>query len=180
MANYFNVHADPTARISPKASILGDVTIGSEATIFGGAYIRGDMAPVRIGANSNVQECVAIHVDADYPCTVGDNVTIGHGAVVHGCTIADNCLVGMGSVVMNGAVIGEGCLIAAGALVSQGKEYLPRTLIMGVPARAVRTISEEEYQTVVLKGAHEYLEVGREMVEQGAMFNPGPDFRGQA
>ena len=115
MANYFNVHADPTARISPKASILGDVTIGSEATIFGGAYIRGDMAPVRIGANSNVQECVAIHVDTDYPCTVGDNVTIGHGAIVHGCTIADNCLVGMGSVVMNGAVIGEGCLIAAGA-----------------------------------------------------------------
>ena len=157
MANYFNVHADPTARISPKASILGDVTIGSETTIFGGAYIRGDMAPVRIGANSNVQECVAIHVDTDYPCTVGDNVTIGHGAV-----------------------IGEGCLIAAGALVSQGKEYPPRTLIMGVPARAVRTISEEEYQTVVLKGAREYLEVGREMVEQGAMFNPGPDFRGQA
>ena len=80
MANYFDVKADPTARISPKASILGDVTIGPDTTVFGGAYIRGDMAPVRIGTNSNVQECAVIHVDTDFPCTVGDNVTIGHGA----------------------------------------------------------------------------------------------------
>ncbi len=180
MANYFDVKADPTARISPKASILGDVAIGPDTTVFGGAYIRGDMAPVRIGTNSNVQECAVIHVDIDFPCTVGDNVTIGHGAIVHGCTIGDNCLLGMGSVVMNGAVLGEGCLVAAGALVSQGKVYPPRTLIMGVPGRAVRTIPDDEYEAVVLKGAREYYEVGREMVEQGAMFNPGPDFKGQA
>lgn len=179
MANYFDVKADPTARISPKASILGDVTIGPDATVFGGAYIRGDMAPVRIGTNSNVQECAVIHVDTDFPCTVGDNVTIGHGAIVHGCTIGDDCLLGMGSVVMNGAVLGEGCLVAAGALVSQGKVYPPRTLIMGVPGRAVRTIPDDEYEAVVLKGAREYHEVGREMVEQGAMFHPGPEFKGQ-
>lgn len=180
MANYFDVKADSSARISPKASILGDVTLGADVTVFAGAHIRGDMAPVSIGQCSNVQECAVIHVDTDYPCVIGGDVTIGHGAIVHGCTIGDGCLLGMGSVVMNGAVLGEGCLVAAGALVSQGKTYPPRTLIMGVPGRAVRSVDDEEYQAVVLKGAREYLVVGEEMVEQGAMFNPGPDFHGQA
>lgn len=180
MAQYFDVKADPAARISPRASILGDVTIGADTTVFAGACLRGDMAPIVIGRGSNVQECAVFHVDTDCPCVVGDGVTVGHGAIVHGCTIDDNCMVGMGSVIMNGAHLGEGCLVAAGALVSQGKEFAPHTLIMGVPGRAVRTISEEQYEGYVLKGAQEYLEVGREMLEQGALFSPGPDWHGQA
>ena len=180
MSNYFNVKADPSSRISPKASILGDVTLGADVTVFAGACIRGDMAPITIGQGSNVQECAVFHVDNGMPCTVGSNVTVGHGAVIHGCTIEDNCLVGMGSIIMNGAVIGEGCLVAAGALVSQNKVYPPRTLIMGVPAKVVRQIPDDQYEGYILRAAQEYVEVGAEMLEQGVLFNPGPEFKGQA
>jgi carbonic anhydrase/acetyltransferase-like protein (isoleucine patch superfamily) len=179
MSTYFNVKASDSAAISPKAGIVGDVTIGDECTIFAGAEIRGDSSPVVMGARTNVQENAVIHVDYNFPCTIGNDVTIGHGAIVHGCTLDDLVMVGMGAIVMNGAHIGSESLIGAGALVTQGKEFPPRSLLMGSPARLVRTLSDDEVQNLIVNGANHYVETGKAMVDEGVMFNPAPNFNGQ-
>jgi carbonic anhydrase/acetyltransferase-like protein (isoleucine patch superfamily) len=126
--------------IAPTAVLVGDVTVGPEAGIWFGVVARGDIETISIGARTNVQENCVLHTDTGFPLTIGDNVTIGHSAIVHGCTIGDNSLIGMGATVLNGAVIGKNCLIGANALVTEGKVIPDNSLVMGAPAKVVREI----------------------------------------
>jgi carbonic anhydrase/acetyltransferase-like protein (isoleucine patch superfamily) len=130
-----------TAYVAPTATIIGDVEISAGASIWFGAVVRGDMAPIRIGAGTNIQDNCTIHVDADTPATIGSGVTIGHNAVVHGCTIEDDCLIGMGSQVLNNARIESGSIIAAGAVVTQASRIGPGVLVAGAPAVVKKTLS---------------------------------------
>lgn len=126
--------------IAPTAVLVGDVHVGPEAGIWFGVVARGDIEPITIGARTNVQENCVLHTDKGFPLSIGDNVTIGHGAIVHGCTIGENSLIGMGATVLNGAVIGKNCLIGANALVTEGKVIPDNSLVMGAPAKVVREI----------------------------------------
>lgn len=136
------VLADPVW-IAPSADVIGDAQLGAGVSVWFGAVIRADNTPIRIGANTNVQEGAMLHSDPGAPLTIGAGVTVGHHAICHGCTIGDNVLVGMGATVLNNAVIGDDCLIGAGALVTEGKYFPPGSLIVGVPAKAVRLLSAE-------------------------------------
>lgn len=177
MTNYRSVAADPTACISPSAGIIGSVKIGPHASIFAGAQLRGDNdGTITIGEDSNIQELACIHVAPGCNTVIGKRVSIGHGAIVHGATIEDDTLIGMGSIILNGAVITSGCLVAAGALVTGGKTFPNNSLIMGSPAKAVRTLTDEEVESMVKANACSYLEVSKEMAEQGMLIHPGPDF----
>jgi len=128
--------------VAPDATVIGNVEIGSDVSIWFGVVIRGDNEPIKIGEGTNVQEHTVMHSDVGFPLTVGNGCTIGHRAMLHGCTIGDNSLVGMGAIVLNGARIGRNSLVGAGALVTEGKEFPDNSLIVGVPARAVRTLDE--------------------------------------
>jgi carbonic anhydrase/acetyltransferase-like protein (isoleucine patch superfamily) len=142
-----------SAWIAPSADLIGDVVLGAEASVWFGAVIRGDNTSITIGARTNVQEGAVMHSDAGVPLTIGADVTIGHQAMLHGCTIGDGVLVGMGATVLNGAVIGEGCLIGAGALVTEGKIFPPRSLIVGAPAKAIRTLDEATVERLRMSAA---------------------------
>lgn len=128
--------------IAPTASVIGDVAISQDCGIWFGATLRGDNERITIGARSNIQEGSTLHTDMGFPLTIGEDCTIGHNAILHGCTIGDGSLVGMGAIVLNGARIGSGCLIGAGALVTEGKQFPDGSLIVGSPAKAVRTLDE--------------------------------------
>lgn len=130
------------AFIAPNATLIGDVTIEAEASVWFGAVLRGDDAPIRVGARSNVQDNAVLHADPGFPTTVGAGVTIGHGAIVHGATVGDGALIGMGATVLNGARVGSESVVGANALVGEGKEFAPRTLLVGVPARPVRELDD--------------------------------------
>ena len=172
---YHRVKAHPTARISPAASLVGDVTLGRDVTVFAGAHLRGDLEPVVVGDESNLQEGVLVHVSSGDAAIIGRHCTVGHGAIIHGCEIGDNVLVGMGAIVMSGAKIGDECVVAAGALVPEHREFTPRSLIMGMPARVSRTLSDEEVALMCTEAGDEYVEVGAEMLAQGALEHPAPD-----
>lgn len=133
---------DPTAFIAPTASVIGDVSLGADVGVYFGAVIRADSATITIGAGSNVQDNVTLHVDPDYPVVVGNGVTIGHNAVVHGATVEDDCLIGMGARVLNGARIGAGSLVAAGAVVLPGTVIPPGSLVAGLPGKVRREMSD--------------------------------------
>jgi carbonic anhydrase/acetyltransferase-like protein (isoleucine patch superfamily) len=133
-----------TAWIAPTAVLAGSVRIGEGASVWYGAVLRADNEPITIGARSNVQDNCAFHVDRGKPVVLGEGVSVGHGAVVHGATIGDHVLVGMSATVMNGAVIGDETLIAAGALVTEGMVVPPRSLVAGVPAKVRRELSDDE------------------------------------
>ena len=128
--------------VAPDAAVVGDVRIGRDVGIWFGVVIRGDREAIAIGAGSNVQEHTVMHTDPGFPLTVGEGCTIGHRAILHGCTVGDNSLIGMGAVVLNGARIGRNCLVGAGALVTEGKEFPDNSLIVGSPAKVVRTLDE--------------------------------------
>ncbi|WP_237476793.1 gamma carbonic anhydrase family protein [Lichenibacterium dinghuense] len=128
--------------VAPGAHVVGDVTLGEDVGVWFNASIRGDRAPIRIGARSNVQEGAVLHADPGFPLTIGEGVTVGHRAIVHGCTVGDNSLIGMGAIVLNGARIGANCLVGAGALVTENKSFPDGSLIVGSPARAVRQLDE--------------------------------------
>jgi len=138
----------PTCWVAPGAVVVGDVEVGDDSSIWYGAVVRGDVERVRIGARSNVQDGAVVHVTRGrFPSTIGDEVTVGHRAVVHGCTVGDGALVGIGSIVLDGAEIGEGALVGAGALVPPGASIEPYGVALGIPARVVRHLSEEERRT---------------------------------
>ena len=158
--NYKNVKISEDARIAKQSVVIGDVTIGRDSCVLHYAVIRGDDAPVVIGEESNIQENCTIHVNHNMPVHIGNNVTVGHNALVHGCTIGNNSLVGMGAIVLNGAEIGEFCMIGAGALVTQNKKFPDGTLIIGSPAKAVRELTEEEKQSLI-KSANDYYETAQ-------------------
>jgi carbonic anhydrase/acetyltransferase-like protein (isoleucine patch superfamily) len=143
---------DPEAFVAPTASVIGDVTLRAGASVWYGAVVRGDVERITVGAQANVQDNVTLHADPGFPVSVGERVSIGHNAVVHGATVEDDCLIGMGATVLNGAVIGAGSLVAAQALVPQGMVVPAGSLVAGVPAKVRRQLSEEERQGVVLNG----------------------------
>lgn len=126
--------------IAPGAHVIGRVRIGDDVGIWFGSVLRGDNEWIKIGAESNVQENCVLHTDPGFPLTIGKGCTIGHGAVVHGCTIGDNCLIGMGATILNGARIGNNCIVGAGALVTEKKEFPDNSLIVGSPAKVMRTL----------------------------------------
>ncbi|MBQ9155927.1 MAG: gamma carbonic anhydrase family protein [Eubacterium sp.] len=129
------------------AVIVGNVTIGDESSVWYNAVIRGDQSEIVIGSGTNIQDGVVVHCSVGYPIRIGNSVTIGHNAVIHGCTIGNNTLIGMGAIIMNGAVIGEDCIIGAGSLVTGGTVIPDGMLALGSPARVVRPLTEEEKQS---------------------------------
>ncbi|MDI6026830.1 gamma carbonic anhydrase family protein [Corticibacterium sp. UT-5YL-CI-8] len=142
--------------IAPDASVMGDIHIGRDVGIWFGAVLRGDNERISIGAGSNIQEHTMMHTDMGFPLTVGKDCTIGHRAILHGCTVGDNSLIGMGAIVLNGAKIGRNCLVGAGALVTEGKEFPDNSLIVGSPAKAIRTIDDATVKRL-RKGAENYV-----------------------
>ncbi len=146
--------------IAPSADIIGDVTLGKDVSVWFNATIRADLAAVTIGDGTNVQDNSVIHVDKDVPTDIGKNVVIGHNAILHGCTVGDNSLVGMGAIVLNNAVIGKECVVGAGALVTENKQFPDRSLIVGSPAKAVRTISDADARRL-REAAQGYIEKGK-------------------
>jgi carbonic anhydrase/acetyltransferase-like protein (isoleucine patch superfamily) len=133
-----------SAWVAPTATLAGSVSIGDGASIWFGAVLRADNEPITIGARSNVQDNCAFHVDVGRPCSLGEGVSVGHGAIVHGATVGNHVLIGMGAIVMNGSVIGDETLIAAGALVPEGMQVPPRSLVAGVPGKVRRELSDDE------------------------------------
>jgi carbonic anhydrase/acetyltransferase-like protein (isoleucine patch superfamily) len=152
------------------AEIAGDVSLGAETSIWFGATLRGDLAPLTVGGGSNIQDGATLHVDTGFPLLIGERVTVGHNAVVHACTVGDDCLIGMGAVVLTGAVIGKESIVGAGALVTEGKVFPPRSLILGSPAKAVRQVDDavlekmkanaRNYILLALEAARDYGESG--------------------
>ena len=135
----------PSAYIDESAQVIGNVVIGAESSVWMQVVIRGDVNYIRIGDRTNVQDGTIVHVQHDtHPTVIGNDVTIGHGAVVHGCTIHDRVLVGMGAIILNGAQVGEDCIIAAGALLTEGTVIPPRSMVMGSPGRVRRPLSAAE------------------------------------
>ncbi|OQR62756.1 gamma carbonic anhydrase family protein [Streptomyces maremycinicus] len=143
---------DAEAFVAPTASVIGDVTLEAGASVWYGAVVRGDVERITVRASANIQDNATLHADPGFPVTIGERVSVGHNAVVHGATVGDDCLIGMGATVLNGAVIGAGSLVAAQALVPQGMEVPPGSLVAGVPAKVRRELSEEERQGVTLNG----------------------------
>jgi carbonic anhydrase/acetyltransferase-like protein (isoleucine patch superfamily) len=144
---------DPTAWIAPGAIIVGEVHLAEEVSVWYGSVLRGDVAPIEIGPRSNVQDGSIIHVDHGMPTEIGADVVIGHGAIVHAATVEDRCLIAIRSAVLSGAVIGEGSIVGAGAVVTEGKIIPPHSLVLGVPGRVVREVSEEQVSKVLEQAA---------------------------
>ncbi|UWG98244.1 gamma carbonic anhydrase family protein [Dehalobacter sp. DCM] len=126
------------------AKVIGDVTIGSQSSIWFNSVLRGDIAPIMIGKNVNIQDLSMIHVNTNLPTLIEDNVSVGHGCILHSCTIHSGSLIGMGTIILNESEIGMNCLVAAGSLIPERKKYPPHTLIMGSPAKVVRELTPEE------------------------------------
>ncbi len=140
--------------IAPDATLIGRVEIGRDASVWFGAVLRGDNEAIVIGDGSNVQEHTVMHTDMGFPLTIGAGCTIGHKVMLHGCTIGDNSLIGMGAIVLNGARIGANSLVGAGALVTEGKEFPEGSLIVGTPARAVRTLDADAIERIRWSASH--------------------------
>jgi carbonic anhydrase/acetyltransferase-like protein (isoleucine patch superfamily) len=133
-----------SAYVADEAVVIGRVTLGERTSVWPGATIRGDNEPIRIGNDVNIQDGAVLHVDPDCPLTIGDFVSVGHQAMLHGCTVGDNSLIGIQAVIMNNAVIGKDCLVGAGAIVTEGKVFPDRTLILGAPAKVVRELTDKD------------------------------------
>jgi carbonic anhydrase/acetyltransferase-like protein (isoleucine patch superfamily) len=141
--------------VASGAQLIGDLTLGREASVWFNAVIRADVHFIRIGERTNVQDNTTVHVtEGRAPCVIGNDVTIGHNAIVHACTVENHCLIGMGAVILDHAVIREESMVGAGALVTQGKSFPPRSLILGSPAKAVRTLTDEELRGLRESAAH--------------------------
>jgi len=148
---------DDTAFVAPNATIVGRVKVEAEASVWFGCVLRGDNDPIVVGPRSNVQDLSMIHTDEGVPCTVGAGVTVGHRVVLHGATIGDGALIGIGAILLNGARVGEQAVVGAGAVVTEGQEIPPRHLALGVPAKVVRELTDEEL-TRLKHAADHYVE----------------------
>lgn len=138
----------PTAFIAPGAMIIGAVTIGEESSVWFNCVLRGDLEYIEVGERTNIQDGTVVHLDPGFPCVIGDDVTIGHGAIIHGCTVGDGAMISMGAIILTGAKIGERAIIAAGAVVREGQEIPPDTLAMGLPAQVRREVTETDLERV--------------------------------
>lgn len=151
---------DPSAFLAPGCVVLGDVMIGAESTVWFQAVIRGDVAPIRIGRQTNVQDHCLLHADPGFPCTLGDRVTLGHGAIVHGATVGDDVLIGMRAVVMNGAIIGAGSIVGVGAIVTEGVQIPPGSVVIGAPGQIKRPTLERDIARIRHAADH-YVAAGK-------------------
>ncbi len=142
--------------VAPGARVIGECTLGDDVGIWFNAVLRGDLEPIEVGARSNVQDGAVLHTDPGLPCIIGCDVTVGHGAIVHGARVEDGALIGMGAILLSGAVIGAGSLVAAGSLVPEGREIPPGWLAMGSPAKPVRQLREDERERA-LSGTQSYV-----------------------
>lgn len=140
--------------IAPDAQVVGNIRINSGVSIWFGAALRGDNEPITVGQGTNLQEHVVVHTDPGFPCEIGKNCTIGHKAMLHGCTIGQNTLVGMGATILNGAVIGSNCLIGAGALVPEGKEIPNGSLVIGMPGKVMRSLTDVQIEGLRASAKH--------------------------
>lgn len=152
---------DETAYIAPGVKLLGQVKINKGCNIWPNVVARGDMNKIVIGAGTNIQDNSTLHVDDEQPLLIGENVTVGHAAVLHGCNIEDECLIGMGATILNDAKIGTGSIIGAGALIPEGKEIPPNSLVIGLPGKVVRETTAEEREEIS-ESAQTYMELARE------------------
>ena len=151
-----------SAYIAPNATVIGDVVLAENASVWFGATLRGDNETISIGANSNVQDSAVLHTDPGFPLSVGRDVSIGHQAMLHGCTVGDGSLIGIQSIVLNAAVIGKGCLVGAGAVITERKVFADGSLIFGAPAKVVRELTAEERENI--------LKISANYVSRGAYY----------
>lgn len=145
---------DPQSWIAPNATVIGDIRLGRNASIWWNATLRGDNDPISIGENSNIQDGSVLHTDEGVPMNIGRDVTVGHLVMLHGCTVGDGSLIGIGSVILNRAVIGRNCIVGANTLIPEGKVYPDRSLIIGSPGKVVRELSDEEVARLIRSAAH--------------------------
>lgn len=157
------------AYIAPGAVLVGDISIGPESSVWPSAVVRADMAPIRIGQGTSIQDNVTIHTNEGSPTLIGDYVTVGHNAVIHGATVEDYCIIGMGAIVLDGAVIGSGTIVGAGAVVPSGKHIPPNSLVLGIPGRVVK---EGNFMEQIKANAEEYIKLARRY-----MSGDGPHIR---
>ena len=146
------VHAQ--AWVAPSAQVMGQVSVGAGASIWFGTVVRGDTERITIGADSNIQDASVLHADAGQPLVIGERVTVGHQAMLHGCIVGDESLIGIGAIVLNGAKIGKNCLVGAGALVTEGKEFPDGSMILGSPAKVVRQLTPEQIEGLRQSAQH--------------------------
>jgi carbonic anhydrase/acetyltransferase-like protein (isoleucine patch superfamily) len=157
----------PTVWLAPGATVVGDVTIGEDSSVWFGAVLRGDSETIRIGSRTNVQDGCILHADPGFPCLLGDGVTLGHGAIVHGAQVADNVMIGMRAVVMNGASIGANSIVGVGAVVTEGMQIPAGSLVLGLPAKIQRSLEPHEIERVAHAARH-YVDRGREYRQSAA------------
>lgn len=143
-----------TAWIAPTATVRGNVTLGEHVSVWFSAVIRGDEDEVRVGDGSNIQDGAVLHVSSGFPCILGKQVTVGHGAIVHGCTVEDGALIGMRATVLDGAVIGEGAMVGAGAVVPPGMIVPPNTLVLGIPAKIIGDLNDRQRAMTIIAAQH--------------------------
>ncbi|MGE4169225.1 MAG: gamma carbonic anhydrase family protein [Candidatus Margulisiibacteriota bacterium] len=148
----------PSVFVANTATVVGDVILEEDASVFYSAVLRGDINRIHIGKRSNIQDGCVIHVENDNACIVGEDVTVGHRAVLHGCTIEDGCLIGMGAIILNGAVLKKGCVIGAGAIVTENQTIESGSLVVGVPGKVIRNLGPEAF-TVNQKWAQKYVAI---------------------
>lgn len=151
---------NPKVEIFPGAHVIGDVSLDENVSIWYNAVVRGDNKPIIIGKDSNIQDNCVLHTSSEHPLHIGENVSVGHAAVLHGCEIDDNVLIGMNATVLNGSYINKNSIVGAGALVTENKEFPEGSLIIGVPARAVRQLSSEEIESIT-KNAKKYVKLSK-------------------
>ncbi len=168
---------DASNFIAPSADVVGDVTLGENTSIWYNVTIRGDVHRIRIGANSNIQDNAVVHVThGTAPTTIGDCVTVGHGAIVHGCTIEDNVLIGMGAVLLDHVVIGADSIVGAKALVTGGSKIPPRSMVLGAPAKVVRRLTDEEVEGIRANAMnyvhYSAIYMGKETPEKNPFYQP--------
>lgn len=157
---------DASAFIARDAIVIGNVHIGAEASVWFGAIVRGDAEIIRVGARSNLQDGTIVHADAGFPALIGDDVTVGHRCVIHGARIGNLCLIGMSSTLMNGAVLGEECIVGAGTLITEGKQIPPRSLVVGAPARVIRSLTDADLE-MLHHGSSHYVAASRQYLDAG-------------
>ena len=153
----------PEAFVAPTASLIGDAKVGKDSSVWFGAVIRGDCASITVGEGTSIQDCCVLHTEADRPLTIGNNVTVGHGAIVHCTRVGNNTMVGMGAVLLDGAEIGDNCIIGAGAVVKEHAVVPDGTMMVGVPAKPVRELSPE--QIAFLNGTSPYVALSKEYLK---------------
>jgi carbonic anhydrase/acetyltransferase-like protein (isoleucine patch superfamily) len=139
--------------VSESAYVVGDVEVGDDSSIWFNAVVRAEAESIKIGIETSIQDCCVLHTDAGYRVTVGDRVTVGHGAILHGCQIASNCIIGIGARILNGAKVGEWCIIGSGAVVTEGSDIPAFSLALGVPARVTRSITEDDKERITKSAA---------------------------